>query len=440
MSESTAQDTPIQILTVDDEENILKSLRRLLTHEDYDVLTATSGEEGLKIIKENPAIALIISDQRMPGLTGAEFLEQTRKIAPDVTRIILTGYADITAAIDGINKGGAYRYITKPWDDKELVKVVNDAVLKHTLIKENERLTGIVKEQNEELQKWNSQLEYFVQEQTLEIQKNNETLKKLNKDLTTNFRNTILAFSGLIELRDKKSGSHSKNVAKLSVKIATHLGMPEKDIQDIFYAGLLHDIGKIGIPDILVAKDPADMKADEKEIYERHPVRGQMIVDSIEGLRKAGTIIRHHHEWYNGNGFPDGLSGEKISLGARIISVADYIDRTIRKFTGDTAIDFTLKKLEEQLGKQFAREIFGVAELSAKEFFRRDSAKTSLVELELPPKYLEPGMVISRDLKSGTGILILSKGIELDRKNINALRRSHQLDPVKSSIFVLVKR
>ncbi|GBD95315.1 MAG TPA: response regulator [Nitrospirae bacterium] len=430
----------IQILIVDDEENILRSLKRLLTNEEFEVLTAISGEEALKILSVNPDIALIVSDQRMPGLSGVEFLEQAKSLAPDATRIILTGYADVNAAIDGINMGGAYRYITKPWNDEELLRIVNEAVLKFVLIKDNQRLTSIVKKQNEELKEWNSRLEATVQEQTLEIRKQNEELRGLNESLGNNFKNTILAFSGLIELRDERAASHSRNVAELSIKIAKQLGLSGDEIQTVSAASLLHDIGKIGIPDILLTKDPDEMKPEETAVYSQHPVRGQTAIDSIEALREVGTIIRHHHECFNGGGFPDKLTGESIPIGARIISIADFIDRTIRKLGGDKAVELTLKKVKEELGKRFDGRLYPLIETPARDLYDRILQQTGLIEMELNPKDLRSGMILSKDVISGTGILILRKGMKLHEKNIDALRRSYQLDPSASGIFVMIEK
>ncbi len=437
---TAATEIPLQILIVDDEENILRSLNRLLANEEFEVLTAISGEEALKILSNNTNTALIISDQRMPGLSGVDFLEQAKKLAPDAGRIILTGYADVTAAIDGINKGGAHRYITKPWKDDELTRIVHEAVLRFVLVKDNQRLARIVKNQNDELKKWNSRLESLVREQTDEIRKQNEELLRLNKSLGDNFRNMMSSFAGLIELRDATAGSHSKNVAELSVKTAKLMGLSEEEIQSVSAASLLHDIGKIGIPDILLAKDMDEMGPEEKHVYSQHPVRGQTAIDSIGALRGAGIIIRHHHEWFNGSGFPDRLSGEKIPLGARIISIADFIDRTVRRFRGENAIELTLKKVKEYIGKRFDGRLRPIIETPAREMYSGTPQQTEFIEMQLSPKDLRAGMVISKDVRSGTGLLILGMGMKLDERNINSLRRSYQIDPSRSGIFVMVRR
>ena len=157
------------ILCVDDEEHTLASLRRVFHHEAFQVLTATSGDQGLAILKNQDNIGLILSDQRMPGMSGSAFLEAARELVPDVPRMILTGYAETQSAIDAINRGGAYRYLTKPWNDQELLLAVRDGLYRYQLTGENRRLTATVQHQNVTLAEWNLTLTEQVQEQTGQI-------------------------------------------------------------------------------------------------------------------------------------------------------------------------------------------------------------------------------------------------------------------------------
>src|SRR5271157_4062858 len=180
------QKETIRVLFVDDEENVLKSLRRLFLDEDIEILTASSGKEGLDLLK-GKEVSVIVSDQRMPEMTGVEFLEKSNKISPNSVRILLTGYADITAVVSAINKGGVYRYITKPWNDTDLIISVLNAVERYRLVKENRRLTELTKKQNEELKKWGAELELYVQQQTIDLTNQNKELKKLTGKLKKNF-------------------------------------------------------------------------------------------------------------------------------------------------------------------------------------------------------------------------------------------------------------
>ncbi len=432
---------PMEILFVDDEINVLQSLKRLFLDEEYEVLIANSGQEGLDILKDNSNIGLIVSDQRMPGMTGVEFLEKAKALMPDALRILLTGYADINAVADAINRGGAYRYITKPWKDDELLQIISEAAQRYSLIRENKRLQAIVKHQNEELKNWNSQLEYFVQEQTLEIQKKNDELQGLNKSLKTSFKNTILAFSNLLALRDRGTRNHSKYVAEISVKMAKSMNLKSSDIEAVAVAALLHDIGKIGMPDILLMQDEEELAEDERDEYMQHPIRGQAAIDSVEDLRDAGLLIRHHHECFNGTGFPDGLSGDQIPEGARIIAIADYFERIISRLTAKDAVTTALDKVKEVVGKKFDGKIFIELKTAVKEVYAGAFTKTDTAgdEKELSVDQVKIGMVLSRDVKSGTGLMLISKGVKLNASHINALTRYWKLDPSKTGVFVMAE-
>ncbi len=439
LTDQTAM-TTVKILCVDDEENILRALKRVFVEEDYDVYTATSGEEGLALLKENPDMGVIISDQRMPGLTGVDFLQRSRAIAPDAVRIVLTGYADVEAAVEAINRGGAYRYLQKPWKDEELLQTVGEAVNLFQLVRENERLTEIVSRQNEELKNWNAQLELYVQEQTMELQRKSDHLAELNKRLKGNFKQSIMAFSGLLELRDVGSRSHARNVTDLAVRVARAMHVPSESMDALAAGAVLHDIGKIGIPDVTLQKDVESLSDEELKEYRLHPIRGQTAIDSIEDLRPAGVLIRHHHERFDGKGFPDGLKGDEIPLGARIIGLADFADRRIRKTTGADPIETVIAEISAQAGKAFDPAVCTAAITPVREQFARNLPRRDMVEMELEPDKLDVGMVISRDVRSGTGLLLLSKGMKINEKNLQALKRYARLDPSRKGVFVFVER
>lgn len=427
-----------KVLFVDDEGNILKSLKRLLLDEDFDVMTANSGTEALEILRNDPEIGLIVSDQRMPEMTGVDFLEKSKEISPDALRILLTGYADINAAVDSINRGGAYRYLSKPWKDEELIQVIKDAANRSSLLKENKRLAGIVKRQNEELRDWNTQLEVMVQQQTIDIQNQNASLIKLNEQLKGNFRKFLEVFSNLIEMRDKSVSSHSKNVAALARQTAMAMALSEQEITDILVASLLHDIGKIGIPDSILMKEVETLLAFERKEYELHPVRGQAAVSAISEFREAGIIIRHHHEQVDGLGYPDGLKKNNIPAGSRIIALADAVDRLANSGPSATKNDYNraLKHIEFYLNTKFDSDIFHFMRPFILEKIQVSAAQKASGEIELHPDKLMPGMVLSRDVRSGTGLLLLAGGIVLEQKSITGLRHYYRIDPPKSGVFV----
>jgi response regulator RpfG family c-di-GMP phosphodiesterase len=428
---------PNRILFVDDEENVLRSLKRLFMSEDYEVLTALSGSDGLAVLKDFE-VPVIVSDQRMPVMTGAEFLEKSRELSPDAVRIILTGYADIEAAIGAINRGGAYRYVSKPWNGSDLLMVVKDAFEKYRLVKENQYLTKLTIQQNEELKKWSTELEFYVQQHTIDLTKQNKELKNLNIKLKKNVSEILASLSSLIDLRNHSMHNHSNNVAVLSTAIARAMGLPELEIEMISTASQLHDIGMIGAPDVVLIKNIGELSPDEMNEYVKHPVRGQAVIDCIEDFRSPGILIRHHHEWYNGRGFPDGLKGENIPIGARIIAIADRFDRILHREM--RSMEDALAQIKASLTMQFDASLFIPLEKAANEFFHSIVSDADFTEIELRTKDLAPAMVISRDVITGTGLLLLRKGTVLNDRNIETLKRVAYLDPFKSGIFVTTKK
>jgi response regulator RpfG family c-di-GMP phosphodiesterase len=430
----------VKVLFVDDEENILRSLRRLFMDDEFESVAAMSGAEGLELIGNGEGYALIVSDQRMPGLKGSEFLAQVREKAPDAQRILLTGYADIDATIDAINRGGACRYISKPWNEEELRQAVREAVGRYQLLQENRRLSELVQRQNEELKEWNSNLKQRVLEQTGDIRKKNEELQELIDRLRKNFEDTIDAFSNLVELHNPEVRSHSRMVARIAVRAATLHGLPEQEAETVRVAALLHDIGKIGISPGSSLNGLADLSGDDLAEYVLHPVRGQAAVDGVEDLRQAGMLIRHHHEHYDGSGFPDRLRGGEIPTGAQLIGMADYLELFLRCACGDNAVELALAELKKNLGSRFDTALFPAVAGAAREVCALFQTKNDLVEREVSFAGLSERMVLARDLFSGTGLLLLSTGTELDAVKIEALKRFYRLDPPKGGVFIFARR
>lgn len=434
MSDTTPTTEEIRILFVDDEENILRALKRLVIDETWTVLTATSGAEGLTVLQENLPVALIVSDQRMPGLSGAEFLAQAREISPESQRIVLTGYADIEAAMAAINQGGAHRYLTKPWADQDLLQNLREAIDYYTLKRENQALADLVRRQNEELKEWNAKLKQRVLDQTASIRHKNDELAEINDQLRHGFDGTILAFSHLIELRDRNVTDHSHQVAALAERMALALKLPQDEVKTIRVAALLHDIGKLGVPDAILAKDPEELTPAELVEYRLHPVRGQAAIDEVEQLREAGLLVRHHHERFDGNGYPDRRQGEDIPLGARIIAIADAFDRQLAQTDGK-GISAALAALDQDSGTRYDPGLLPlVRQLAAEAYPTLPSGGGR--ERSLPPRQLAVGMRVLRDVHSGTGILLLRKGTRLDSGTISALKRYNEIDPPKEAILV----
>ncbi|PHV11703.1 response regulator, partial [Chitinimonas sp. BJB300] len=266
----TADVRPV-ILFVDDEANILSSMRRLFHSSPYSILTANSGHEALALFEQS-AIDLVVSDMRMPEQSGAELLTLVRARWPDTVRIILTGHADLTDTIRAINSGEIYRYLLKPWNDEEFTSVVKDALAIKALRDEKVRLETLVRQQNSELQSLNSSLEEKVRERTAKVQRTMGLLSTAHESLKKSFLTSIKVFTALIEQRGGVIAGHSRRVAELARKIAHELGLSDTDGQEIMVAGLLHDIGKLGLPDKLIQTPYVLLSSAERVEFEKHTV------------------------------------------------------------------------------------------------------------------------------------------------------------------------
>lgn len=434
---STEHQQPV-VLFVDDEENILKALQRLTMDEAFETVTAPSGEVGLQTLAGLERVALIVSDQRMPAMNGAEFLARSKELAPEAIRMLLTGYSDITAAADAINKGGASRYLTKPWNDDDLLQTLRGALETWQLTQENKRLQAVVQQQNEELKQWNANLKDRVLQQTTAIRKKADDLNEALLHLRKNFTGMISAFSSLVEMRGQRLQQHARNVAALSFNVARELGLMPEEQETIRIAALLHDIGEIAVPERILGLSPEFLNQDDLRVYSRHPVCGQMAIDHIAELRPAGILIRHHHENFNGTGFPDQLAGDRIPLGARILAYADQLDCAMSsgRDTAEQALTRVELGLQTKLDPALQKIFRKVAKYVYFEMPAFDPNAT--VELELRPNELKVGMLLSRDVYSGTGLLLLNKGITLDTVHIESMKRYYELDPPQHGIYALV--
>ena len=401
---------PATLLLVDDEPGILSSLRRLLRPGGYSIHTAESGQAGLDILEHEP-IDLVISDMRMPEMDGARFLEQVRMRWPATMRILLTGYADVSSTIDAINRGEIYRYIAKPWDDTDLLLIVRDALERQRLRSENARLLALTQAQNEELKELNASLEDKVKQRTAEIEQINSFLNLANDRLKQNFLVSIKMFSGLMELRGGAMGGHSRRVAELARRLAAKLGIEGKARQDIFFAALLHDVGKIGFPDALLARPVSRMNGDDFGQYRKHAISGESALMPLEELKDVARIVRSHHERFDGQGFPDGLEGQDIPLGARLLCVVnDYDGLQIgtlseRRMTVDEARAILLqsrgKRYDPQMVNAFVELLDG-------------TVQDVIPERPVSHPDLKVDMVLSRDLVSREGALLLAADSLLD--------------------------
>jgi response regulator RpfG family c-di-GMP phosphodiesterase len=433
MSEALA---PPTLLFVDDEPGILSSLRRLFRPHGYRILIAESGATGLDIL-EKEQIDLVISDMRMPEMDGAAFLKKVRGRWPNVIRILLTGYADIASTVAAINQGEIYRYISKPWDDNEIVAVVREAIERQNLMLENQRLTALTQAQNEALKSLNVSLEQKVVERTAELRQALTLVEQAHGELKKSFLTSVQVFAGLIELRSGSVGTqiagHGRRVAEHARSVAQRLGLSDAEVQNIMLAGLLHDIGKLGLPDELLGKAFNTMSAEHRAQIMKHPVIGQNILMGIVRFKEAALLVRHHHECYDGSGYPDRLSGIAIPRGSRILhAVNDYDSLQI-----GTLVQRALKPAEamsflvDNRSKRYDPVVVDT-------FFKliSETQKTGFVEAPLRSMHLKPGMVLTRDLTHSDGYMLLAKGSVLTAEIIAQLIKMEHCEQQTLTLYI----
>ncbi len=290
------------ILIVDDEKMITSTLSTLIKML-LKCNVTTYNDPGQALTCEellNNNIDLIISDFMMPGMNGLEFLKSAKDISPNTVTIMLTGYADKENAIRSINEIGIYYYMEKPWDNNQLIKIIENGI-------EKKQLTDNLKTQNRE------------------ITRLYELLKHDYQNEVDNVKNLVISLCNTIEAHDEYTDGHTRRVGALSRKLAEKLGMPGDQLDSIEIAGIIHDIGKIGVSDSILNK-PGKLTDEEFDTMKKHSVIGETIIKPLNCLSSCVDAVRHHHERPNGKGYPDGLSGDQLSLEARILAVADVYD------------------------------------------------------------------------------------------------------------------
>lgn len=293
-----------RILYVDDEPFVLNAFRRIVRLSGFDPITVSSPEEALAWLEQNPdGVEVVCSDYRMPGMTGLELLGAVQRLAPGAHRILITAHHDFEVAVDAFQVG-IYRLIPKPWKREQLIGTLTEAVQSVRLARENERLNRLVAQHAADLAELNNTLDQKVAQRTEQV---------------------IGSLVTCLDYRDEETMAHSKRVSLFTRAIAEHMGLPEPELTDIEWGAMLHDVGKIGVPDRILLK-PGRLTPEEWVLMRRHASIGFHMIGKIDFLANAARLVGDHHERWDGTGYPKAKLGEDIYLGARIFAVADTFD------------------------------------------------------------------------------------------------------------------
>jgi putative nucleotidyltransferase with HDIG domain len=319
-----------RLLIVDDKPDIKEVLCDLLGGR-YECQSAGSAEEALTLLHRR-RFDLILSDIMMDGMTGLEMVPHVRKLAPDIMIIMVSGAEKIDSAINAL-RVGAFDYIMKPFDVRYVVAAVERA-LEHRALRDAKR-------------RYETQLERMVERRTAELGDALETLEHT-------YRSTLKALAAALETRDVETHGHSERVVRFSLRLGRELGLDEGQLKALEFGALLHDIGKIGVSDMILRK-PSALTEEEWVKMRQHPLHGQQILRGIEFLEDAARVVGQHHEKWDGSGYPLGLGGEEIDLNARIFAVADAFDALTsdRVYRAKTSYGEAAAELDRCSGQHF---------------------------------------------------------------------------------------
>jgi putative two-component system response regulator len=419
-------DIAYKILIVDDEEPNRKLLSRCLTCDQYTLYTAENGMDALELAKTiSPDLVLL--DVSMPVMDGYEVCRALK--ADEATKKIPVIFVTAMQKIDDETSGfeaGAVDYITKP---------INAAVVQARV-----RAHLSLKEAQDAADDWNSNLKKRLLQSVTTIREKTQALMSA-EERASNLRGylqSIELLSGAFELMENRHGAHARAVSELAGDAARKMNLGAEEVAKVRLAGLMHDVGKLGAMRGISEKHETDMTTNELEIFHTHPVRSQDVFKSLEELHDVGLAVRGHHEAYNGSGFPDGLKGEDISLGARLVAIADFIDCAANSANGERA-DYALMKARLNAGSLLDPKLIsnftGITRILYYEGKKPDSTR----EAEVTPNELISGLMLSRDVLSTAGMLLLQKGDKLDSSGIAHLRRNSQMFlPSERGVWVYV--
>jgi response regulator RpfG family c-di-GMP phosphodiesterase len=324
---------PTHVLVVDDDDAVRQAIAHLLREEGYQCAQAPGAEPALDVLRAND-FPLVISDMRMPGHDGMWLLERVREEHPDTSVIMLTAFGDTEAAVDCLKKG-AVDYLLKPPRVTNLVRAVERALSRRRLELARQR--------------YQRNLEQRVREKTAE-------LSAALREIETAYSNTLYALVAALDAREHETSDHSQRVVRYTLAVAKRLGLPEAEIPDLSRGALLHDIGKIGVPDAILLK-PGKLTEEEWVEMRKHPQTGFQILQPIPFLSAPAQIVLSHQERIDGRGYPRGLTGDAIPVGARIFAIADTFDAITsnRPYRRGATVEAARAEIERCAGAQFDR-------------------------------------------------------------------------------------
>lgn len=428
----------IKVLLVDDEVGILNSLRRLLRKEPWTLLMAENGEQALALAEQHE-LDMVVSDARMPGMDGAQVLAAIQQRQPDCARILLTGYADISTTVRAINEGRIYRYVSKPWDDDELLLTLRQGLALRVSERERKRLEKLTRLQNHKLRELNDSLEQKVSARTAELQQTADMLDLAYAELKRSYVLSTQVFATMLQQRLPRERHTNEAVISISRAWAKQRELDPQTRENLAIAAALYNIGKVTWDDILLAKSADLLYKQDRHIYRLYPEVGESFLMALDPLQDAARIIRHHMERWDGLGFPDRFETGAIPLEARMLRlIVDYVELQAgmvldRKVKRNDALAWIKRYSGKLYQPELATEFIALIDTL-------DLGIAALAEGEMliDTRRAEPGMTLVRDLTSANGLLLLNAGKQLTKNLIDRLVTFELTESVRYELYVRV--
>jgi putative nucleotidyltransferase with HDIG domain len=326
------EQTPARVLVVDEQTHFRAAIDKMLETAEYSTVLSSGGPEALARIEKDPPYDLVLSGLMMAGVGGMGLLKRMRQVQPDTPLVLVTPSQDMEAAVAAVRQG-AYAYLLTPFERDQLLATVKRAVDYRRLLQQNAM--------------YRQDLEQMVSART-------GMLHQAIADLERSYDITLEALGDALDLKDAETEGHSKRVTAFTIALARGAGIPAHQIPVVARGAFLHDIGKMAIPDAILLK-PSKLRADEQKVMREHCARGYQMLRKIPFLQEASSIVYSHQERYDGSGYPRGLKGDQIPLGARIFAVADTFDAITsdRPYRAAQSISAARREIQKYAGLQF---------------------------------------------------------------------------------------
>ncbi len=412
------------LLVVDDEPRVLVALKEVLERQGFAVCTASDPLRAIDLLRERE-FAVVLSDHLMPGMSGMDLLVECQRLQPKATRVLITAALSLPTLVEAINKGEIYRFLAKPWLREELIATVRNALNRHELIVQNERLLGATSELNQRLGAANLALG----EQVKRLESQRLELDHATRELARRYDRSLELCSRILATFDPALAQQTRAIASLAEQMAASAdGFLEPEEREVLKASAwLCDLGLIGVQRATLhhfRSDPARLTKSELAGLQNHPIYSQTLAAHLDDRPLLGETIRGHHERFDGGGFPDGLAGQAIPRAARCLAAAVWF---VESGITETRV---AAAMEAESGRAL--------DPTAVRLFLAATRMRTLPRpvREIDPHDLRPGMVLATGIYSPHGLLLVGEGQALNPATISKIRSHHLVDPLGPRLLV----